>query len=108
MFGMLLMMAVLVVPSAQANQIDGYFIAAQVTWTNMPNADTELIGTPRLRLDLTNMTLARFVVQIPAGTVGVGADCRVQYATSDGGAFANLDGSSGPELPLSPVQLQPH
>ena len=36
-----------------------------------------------------------------AGAVAAGADCRVQYATTQGGTYNNLDGGAGPEVDIS-------
>jgi hypothetical protein len=76
-------------------------LAAPVTYTNLPAADTEFINTPRLLTDLTYANEFRLVINRPAGTVTAGTDCRIQYASAQGGPWTNLDGGAGPEVDVS-------
>jgi hypothetical protein len=79
-----------------------FFGAGVETWTNQPAADTEFLGTPyRMLVDLSEARQYRFVITRAAGTVTAGSDCRVQYSTTQGGAYANLDGAAGPEVDIS-------
>lgn len=76
--------------------------AENITWSNMPAADTEFGSTTyRTRVDLTNSNEFRLVIRYSGGTVTAGADCRLQYATTEAGAWTNLDGGAGPELDIS-------
>ncbi len=78
------------------------FVAGLETWTNMPAADTQLLNTPiRLQVDLSRASEFRFGISRMAGAVAVGADCRVQYATTQAGTYNNIDGSTGPEVDIS-------
>jgi hypothetical protein len=52
-------------------------------------------------VDLSEARQYRFVITRAAGTVTAGSDCRVQYSTTQGGAYANLDGAAGPEVDIS-------
>jgi hypothetical protein len=76
-------------------------MAAPVTWTNAPAADTEFTGTYRILAGLGNYSQFRFVLNRPLGTVQPNANCRVQYSTTYGGTYTNLDGASGPEVTYS-------
>jgi hypothetical protein len=80
-------------------------MAAPVTLTNAPLADTEFTGTYRVLADLTNFNQFRFSVDRPLGTAAAGADCRIQYSTTYAGAYANLDGATGPEVIYSTAGL---
>ncbi|QQS69278.1 hypothetical protein IPP75_05165 [Candidatus Saccharibacteria bacterium] len=78
------------------------FAAGLETWTNMPAAETQFLNTPiRLQVDLTRASEFRFGISRMAGAVTAGADCRVQYATTQTGTYANLDGATGPEVDVS-------
>ena len=78
------------------------FIAGLETWTNMPAAETQYLNTPiRLGIDLSRASEFRFGISRMAGAVAAGADCRVQYATTQGGTYNNLDGGAGPEVDIS-------
>ena len=75
-----------------------------LNWTNMPVADTQFMNTPyRVLADLTTSREFRFNISRTGGTVTAGADCRLQYATTYGGVYANLDGGTGPEVDVSGV-----
>jgi hypothetical protein len=87
-----------------AGNVEHTFAAGLITWTNMPVAETEFTGTQyRVLADLTHASEFRFNISRIAGTVTAGADCRVQYATTYGGTYANLDGATGPEVDVSGV-----
>jgi hypothetical protein len=79
---------------------------ANLTWTNMPVALTELAGVTRYRtrVDLTNVTQARItVVVMVAGATN--ARLAVQYST-DQVTWNYLDGSSGPFVNINSTGLQ--
>ena len=89
-----------------ASYTDVTFAADQDTWTNMPAADTEYFGTrTRNWIDLTNAREFRLVAGMAVAGVA-GADCRVQYATSDAGPWTNFDGGAGPELVIDTIATQ--
>jgi hypothetical protein len=80
------------------------FVAGLDTWTNMPAAETQFLNTPiRLQVDLTRASEFRVGISRMAGVVTAGADCRVQYAATQAGVYANLDGGTGPEVDISGV-----
>jgi hypothetical protein len=74
--------------------------ATATTWTNMPAADTEFAGTSyRTWVNLSQASEFRFIMRVPVAGAGT-ADCRVQYATSDSGPWANLAASGTGELSI--------
>jgi hypothetical protein len=77
------------------------FNAATVAWTDQPSALTELFGLNdrRTRYDLTQFTQARLVANVEV--VGnAGATLRAEFATTDGGTYAALDNSTGPNVAI--------
>jgi hypothetical protein len=72
-----------------------------VTFTNQPAADTEFTGTPRILADLSDVSEFRVVISRPAGTVSVGANCRIQYSITEGVSWTNLNGGAGPAVDFS-------
>jgi len=75
-------------------------IAENSQYTNQPAGDQEWRATSyRVWADLGNVKEFRVICSVTLAGVA-GSDIRVQYATSDGGAWTNLDGASGPELAL--------
>lgn len=72
-----------------------------ITYTNLPAADKEFTNTPRVQANLTNATQFRLNVNRVGGTITGTTDCRAQYATTFSGAYANLDGGTGPELDVA-------
>lgn len=87
-------------PAGPASPLCVPFVSGTVTLTNQAVADTELPATQwRVKVDLAGYTEFRVVARV--ATVGVsGADLRLQGSTDDS-AFANLDGSAGPEIDLT-------
>jgi hypothetical protein len=86
----------------QRDWVDLTFNAATVTWTNMPLLLTEFLGLTdrRRKFDLTNFTQARLVVNVEV----IGAALSVLYCefcTTDGGTYAALDNSTGPQCSLA-------
>lgn len=77
------------------------FLSGTITLTNMPLADTELPATNyRLLLNLIGYT--EFKVTMRVATAGAtNSDLRFQFATTDAGAYSNLDGSNGPEIAIN-------
>ena len=57
-------------------------VGASTTWTNMPSAATEFMGTPRTKYDLTNADNVRIVANV--GVIGnTGATLKIQYSTDE-------------------------
>lgn len=79
--------------------------ATSLTWTNMPNAETELTGSNRrIRIDLTNANSVRLSVNVV--TAGANnAVLRVQYST-DQATWNYLDGATGPSAGVGTTGLQ--
>jgi hypothetical protein len=77
--------------------VDLTFNAATVTWTDQPAALTEFLGLNdrRRKYDLTNFTQARLVVNVEAAGFA-GASLYAEFCTTDGGTYAALDNSTGP------------
>jgi hypothetical protein len=77
------------------------FNLATVTWTDQPNALTELFGLTdrRTTYDLTNFTEARIIANVEV--VGAtGAKVRAEWSATDGGTYAALDNSTGPQVAI--------
>lgn len=70
--------------------IDILLVNTSFVWTNMPAADTELVGntSARFRVDLTGYTEYRWMVNVVVAGVS-GADLRLQYAADDA-SYADL------------------
>lgn len=71
------------------------------TWTDMPSALTEYVGSTagRVKFDLAAVTQARVYCRI--STAGAAAaEVRVQYST-DESTWSYLDGSAGPTLAIN-------
>lgn len=75
--------------------------AATVTWTNQPAALTELFGLNdrRLPFDLSRFSQARITVNVEVAAF-TGATLRAEFATTDGGTYAALDNSTGPNVAI--------
>jgi hypothetical protein len=70
-----------------------------VTWTAQPAALTELFGLNDRRgfYDLTQFTQARLVANVEAAGF-TGATLRAEFSTTDGGTYAALDNTTGPNV----------
>jgi hypothetical protein len=80
--------------------------AIAAAWTNQPAAVTEIFGVTRnrTRFTLTNASQARMHVSVQ--TIGaVAAQLCAQYST-DQIAWASLDGSGGPCVPINLLNVQ--
>jgi hypothetical protein len=75
--------------------------AAEV-WTNQPLATTEFDGATnrRLAVNLSNATEARFQANITTSGAA-GSTLRVQYSTNGGTSWTNLNGGTGPTVPIT-------
>lgn len=75
-------------------------LAINLTWTNMPAADTELAGGTVFRVTEDLVFFSQFRLEARVVTAGLaGADLRAQHAPDDT-TFANLDGANGPEIAI--------
>lgn len=75
---------------------------ATETWANQPSGTTEFDGATnrRLAIDLSSATQARFQANVTTSGAG-GATLRVQYSTNGGTSWTNLDGGTGPTIPVT-------
>lgn len=73
------------------------------TWTDMPSAVTEFLGSTagRIKYDLTPFSQARLVVRMAAVAGAAGSELRVQYSTDDSTYTNYLDGSTGPSTVIT-------
>lgn len=77
------------------------FNVGSVTWTDQPAALTELFGLNdrRCKYDLTQFTEARLIANVE--TIGGGtASLRAEFSTTDGGTYAALDNTTGPNVSI--------
>jgi hypothetical protein len=82
--------------------VDLTFNIGPTTWTDMPAALTEFNGANdrRVKVDMTQFTEARLIVNVE--TVGfAGSSLYAEFATTDGGTYAALDNSTGPNALLT-------
>lgn len=80
---------------------------APLTWAAQPAAVTEFLGLTlhRVAHDLSRATQARLSVLI--STIGAtGAALRAQYSLNSGGAWAGLDGGTGPSVTIDALGLR--
>lgn len=78
------------------------FNAATATWAAQPAALTEFLGLTdrRNKFDLTNYSQARLIANVEV--IGAaGATLRGEFSTTDGGTYAALDNSTGPNVSLA-------
>lgn len=76
--------------SGSPARADIVLVNTSFVWTNMPVADTELVGntSARFKADLTGYTEYRWMVNVTVAGV-TGADLRIQYSTDDN-VYADL------------------
>ena len=82
--------------------------AAAFAWTNMPSADTLLNGSHRhvTRVDLTNFTQCRLVVNKQSVAGGATSKIRLVYATTFQTVPANYLAIGASEVAASPLNVQ--
>jgi len=81
--------------------------AANLTWTNMPAALTELLNSTRWRrqMDLTNYAQGRLIVNVMVAGAATPAKIRAQYST-DLTNWYHLDDASEPSVDISSTGLK--